>query len=153
MKHFPYPDHKLKNLKEVREHFEQLFANALSHLCIDGYRSWVLIPGDESFYEEKEAGFCITVKHPYKSFRVSVQQCTIDRALKSPPNSPFFENTEYGVFHECIHILTWASVELARRRYVTPTNIDETDETLVDHLAKVITDLVQKNRILKKRKK
>lgn len=143
MNKFPYPDQKPKDKKEVELHFAELVSNALEHLNIGGYTWNILLPDEDGFSEDKDAGASITVEYPYKRFAISIQQNTIDRALKAELDSGFWPNAERSMFHECFHILTWRISVLSEKRYVTQREINDADEELVDHLAIVFLESVK----------
>lgn len=158
MKNYPYPDKKLESKEQVEVYYSDLVFNALEHLRIDGYAWYIALPGQEGFTECKEAGASICVEYPYKKFCISLQQDSIDKALVQDLSSPFWKNTERGIFHECIHILVWRLSSLAQKRYVTPTDIEDEEEALTDHLANAfygaVTDWrTEKNAKLTKAKK
>lgn len=146
MKKWPYPDKDIKTKDQVRRHFEELIFNALSWLKIDGYTYVTLVPGDADFRERDGAGVCIVVAYPYKKFAVSIQQDSLDKAFKEKRISHFWENVEDGVFHECFHILVWELAEIARMRYATFPQIENSEEALVDHLTHILMPLVKDSR-------
>lgn len=140
---YPYPSKVLKTEGAVENYIGSLVSNALSWMRIDGYTFFVLMPGADQWVEDKEAGMSIKVKYPYKSFYVSVQVSTVKNILNAPRDYFGFPNTEKLVFHEVIHILFWHLSELAQRRYVTPTDIIDAEESAVDHLSNVIIGLIR----------
>lgn len=147
MKKYPIPDKQITKRDELREHIEELFFNAMAYLKIDSYSFTVVFEGEENFVEHKNAGFSITVDFPYRKFHVSVQKDTVDKAFSKTLSTPgFWQNIEHGVFHECFHILGWRLSELARRRYTTPTDIEDADEELADHLANVFVHRIRQIR-------
>jgi hypothetical protein len=151
MKNFPYPDKALKTNDQLRGYFEEVIFNTLSWLKLDGYNFYILFPEDDEFFQtDTDAGAAIRLEYPYKKFKVSIQQDTVDKCKSEKLDAPFWLNCEASIFHEIIHIITWRGTELAKQRYVTPTDIDNQDEYTVDHLANVIYPLVKENRKLKK---
>jgi hypothetical protein len=153
MKNYPYPDKPLKTDKEIKDHYETLIFNCLNWLKLDGYRFYVLLPGDDNFTRHDNAGASICVEYPYKKFSVSIQQDSVDKAKKEKPTAPFWENIESSMFHEIMHIITWRGVELAKKRYVTPVDIDENDEFTVDHLTNTFYSVIRETRELRSKKK
>ncbi len=153
MKVRPFPDKKLKNVQEVENHISELFFGALSWLEIAGYIFWVWTPGQPEFKEHKGAGLSILVDHPYKKFNVSVQQDSVDKMLQAGLDSPVWAALERSVFHECFHILTWHMTDIAQKRYTTPGELDDADESLVDHLANTVYPMVKEIRGLRTKKK
>lgn len=139
MKNYPYPDKPLKTDKEIKDYYETLIFNCLNWLKLDGYLFYIKLPGDDKFVDHPDAGASICLEYPYKKFSISIQQGTFDKTKKEKIRSPFWENVESSMFHEIIHIITWRGVELAKKHYVTPTDIDDNDEFTVDHLTKVST--------------
>lgn len=153
MKRLPIPDKPLKTDAEIKQHFTDLVFNAMSWLKIDGYAFFVALPGQDSFKEHKEYGASISVEFPYKKFTISIQQDSVDKARnQSLSNTGYWENVETSIFHEVIHILVWRLSEIAGRRYTTPTDVNDAEEELTDHLAHLIHDIVLQSRKNKRRK-
>jgi len=147
MKKIPIPDKQLRNDKDIVQHIESLIFNCMEWLQISGYVFYVFLPKNKDHLKSEDAGLSIVVEYPYKKFNVSVQQDSIDKMLTQPiSNVEFWEDIESSVFHECAHILLWKTEELAKRRYTTPTEISDENETVTDHLTHIITSMLQEIR-------
>lgn len=152
MKKLPYPDKVLKTDEDIREYCEELVFNTMQWLRLAGYLFFIVLPGEDNHKADDLYGMSISVEYPYKKFFISVQKNSIDKMRNAPVKSPVFVNTERSIFHEMFHVLTWQVTELARRRYTTPTAIEDADEYLVDHLANLVHDLVEQIRKSKNKK-
>lgn len=151
MKKYPIPDKALKSEADMRKYIEELVFNAMGWLKIDGYAFTVHFPHTEDFREVKGSGMCICVEYPYKKFKLSVQQDSMEKMKKEPlSNRGFWENLESSIFHECIHILTARFYEMAERRYTSPDDVKDADEELVDAFTHIIYPIVRDARIKQK---
>lgn len=151
MKNYPYPNKKLKDNKDIVAHTLTLVDNALGWLNISGYTYCVLTPDMDGHNtdESGDVGANIVVEYPYKKFTISIQQIEVDKCLSQKLDSPFWVNYESMLFHELIHIILWRGQELATKRYVTPTDIEDENEATTDHLTNVIYGLVKELRAKK----
>lgn len=143
----PYPDRAILDKQDMNEYITKLVFNAMAWLKVDGYVFYVLFPGDPGFRENQDAGASITVEFPYKKFRISIQQDSMEKMRTEPlSNKAFWRNIESSIFHEVIHILVWRISELAARRFTTQEDIREADEELTDHFTHLIHSLVVDHR-------
>lgn len=147
MKNKPIPDKPLKTKDDLRAYYEELIFNALNWLRIDGYVFYVVFKGDDDWVDSAGAGASINVEFPYKKFKVSIQEDSVEKNLSQPlKNKGYWENVESGIFHECIHILVWRLAELAARRYTTPTDVTDAEEELTDHITHMFYPYVRDSR-------
>jgi len=147
MKKLPIPDKQPKNNNDIEKHIDELVFNCLHWLMIEGYTFTIYLPKDKDFFVDEGASASIRVDYPYKKFAISIQQDTIDKMLSQPKsNVCFWKNLETAILHECIHILLWKTEELAKRRYTTPTEIQDENEATTDHLTHIIDYMIDKIR-------
>jgi len=145
---FPFPNKVLKNNSDIEEHLSWIYYNALQWLNLAGYITYFVFPGDKEHTNHEGAGLSIRVEYPYKKIKISVQQDSIDKMLATTDlKHALWGNIERSMFHEVIHIITWRLGELSRERYVTPTDIQNEDEFVVDHLTNCLYNLVKDYRM------
>lgn len=135
MKNYPYPDETPKNVEEARAHIESLVRAIQYDLDIAGYNWLVLFPGEEKFYDQPGAGASISVLHPYKRFRISIQSDSLELILNTNNDDAFWLNLEGSIIHELTHVILWDLVEVAVRRFTNSEEIKNQEESTTDHLA------------------
>lgn len=150
MKTYPFPNKKLKTTEDVRSHFGELIANAMNWLMLDGYTWYVIMPDEQKWHEDVNAGATITVEYPYKKFQISIQRSEVEKCLAQKKDSPFWKNLEGMMVHEVLHVVLWRLEHLAYQRHVTEQDIKDENEAVVDHLANVIHSAMQEVRKHKK---
>lgn len=111
-------------------------------LKIDGYIWYLLIPGDKGFRESSDAGACIVTEFPYRKFFISIQQDSIDKVLNEKTTALIFKNIERSMVHELLHVLFAPLAEIARKRFVTGSELVDAEETAVDHLSICIHEMI-----------
>lgn len=147
---YPHPKKRIATLEQVRSHIEDLISNvADNYLDIgNGMRIYVLLPGDDAWSDasKEDAGMTVMVQYPYKRCFVSVQQTTIDKMLKHKPSENFWENLERSVFHELLHVVLWDVMAKASMRYISTRDLEDTEESVVDHLTACFIRLLRNYR-------
>ena len=144
MKKIPIPDKPLKNEKDIYPYIEALVFNCMHWLKIDGYIFFVYLPKDKEHIVHENASVNIIVDYPYKKFWLSIQQDSVDKMLAQPlSNTGYWRNVQTSIFHEIVHILLWKTEVLAKRRYTTPTEMEDENEALTDHLTHIVYGMLE----------
>ena len=146
MKKFPYPDKEIKTVKQAEEHIVELVYNAMSWLRIDGYNFYITTPKEYSFVEREGSGIVITTEYPYKKFHISLQQDSIDKMLKAKKDAAVWINIEKSIMHEMFHLVLHRLTAMAHKRFLSPSEVEDTEEYLVDHLVSVFYPYMENSR-------
>lgn len=151
MTRYPKPKKQIRTEKEAREYIGDIVANLQEWLLLHSYECYILFPKDRGFKKVGESkGAAIVVDYPYKNFKISIQQSTIDTIFSEKPSSGVWRNLEHLLLHELIHVVLWEHDTLARSRYVSADEIDNAHEACTDHLANSMYAMIEKTREKKK---
>ncbi len=149
---YPQPKKRLKNKEEVREWVREVFKNACNYLQIDGYGLSFLLPGESGYGEEsKDAALSINIDFPYRYIKLSIHPSSIESSLNAEIKSAWWQNFERSLIHEAIHVLLWHLVHVAQKRYTNMQEIEEAEESAVDHLSFAIHMLISDLREARKK--
>ena len=146
MKKPPYPDNELKTVAECEKYVIDLTYNSLSWLRIDGYNWYIANPKDKDFVHMEGSGFVITTTYPYKKFHISLQQDSIDKMIGVKKNSEIWVNIEKSILHETFHLLLSRLVAQAHKRFLSPNEVTDHEEYVIDHLVGVFYPLLSNHR-------
>lgn len=140
-----FPTKAPKNDKQVESYFVELALVIAKHLNISGYKIFVYMPKDEGWHDgsDDDAGITVRVEYPYKSIKISLQKDTVEKAKKCAVPSGFWSNSVHGMIHEMTHVMLWNLMAVARARCITKRELDDLEETTVDHIANLLHSLLR----------
>lgn len=123
--------------EKARDEIANCFAAYLGKLHLSEYAFTVYLPDDED-YKEPPDSFMVKVEYPYKQIHIYVSEDLLRSRMKN-------EETSWRkiLLHEAIHCLLWNYTYLAESRYVTQDQLQNMEETTVDHLTEVLYPLMK----------
>lgn len=152
---YPQPKKKLKDKEDVRAWIRDVFKNAAAHLQLDGYNISFCLDGELGSAEKEKDGstLSIDINFPYRHIYLTIHQRFIENSLKADTKNPWWITAEQLVIHESVHVVLWHLVHVAQKRYTTSSEIEEAEESAVDHISIVIQSILQDLREARNKKK
>jgi hypothetical protein len=97
-----------------------------------GYNTFIYFRGDKGYIQPKHDYLSISCGLPYKDIRLFIGSHGIEEYKESK------KRLKEGLYHEAFHVVVSKYAKVARSRYCSLEQIEDEEETLVDHLTNII---------------